>query len=306
MNIRKFTSSTVWLIFFLATISLTSSKGKGTTEPDQNNEIKGITFVSILGGTFQMGDEVGDLHDGCRPVHMVTVSSFEMGVCEVTNTQYALYLNEALKTGDVTSTSESVKGATGEYKGQEYLYLAGYFIYHPGNDCKIQYSNGTFGVKSGYENWPVVWVTWFGAKSFALYYGLDLPTEAEWEYACRGGKQYKYGTSDGTISTITVNYVETGIKHPVDAGSYPANPFGLCDMSGNVWEWCHDWYRSYSSGSVTNPSGVQTGTSRVIRGGSWYVSAYDCRSTDRNGYIPGNGNDLMGFRVVRRSSPKNY
>ena len=294
---RKVTRNTVWLIIFLATISLTCSKGKGTTGSDQNDEINGITFVSIPGGTFQMGDEVGDLSDGCRPVHKVTVSSFEMGVYEVTNAQYAAYLNEALKTVDVTAMSESVKGATGVYKGQEYLYLAGYYSPYPGNDCKIQYSNGTFSVKSGYENWPVAWVTWYGAKSFALYYRLDLPTEAEWEYSCRGGKKYKYGT----ISTSTVNYWDTGIKHPVDVGSYLSNPFGLYDMSGNVWEWCHDWYGSYSSGSMTNPSGAQTGATRVIRGGSWYNYDDDCRSANRATYSSDGGDDGVGFRVVRRS-----
>ncbi len=111
-------------------------------------------------------------------------------------------------------------------------------------------------MKSGYENWLVAWVAWYGSKSFADYYGLDLPTEAEWEYASRGGKQYMYGTADGTISTSTVNYWDTGIKHPVAVGSYPKNPFGLYDMSGYLWEWCSDWYGSYTSGSANNPTGV--------------------------------------------------
>ncbi|MDP2982027.1 MAG: SUMF1/EgtB/PvdO family nonheme iron enzyme [Candidatus Latescibacter sp.] len=264
----------------------------------------GISFVSIPGGTFQMGDEVGDLSN-CLPVHTVTVSSFQMSVYEITNAQYANYLNEAQASGDVTATSESVKGAKGAYNAQEYIYIAGtYESYIPGNRCWITYSGGTFSVVSGKENWPVVYVTWYGSKAFALYYGLDLPTEAEWEYACRGGKQYKYGTDDGTISSTKANY-DWGsgyIGHPVNVGSYPKNPFGLYDMSGNVWEWCHDRYGTYPSGSENNPSGVQVGSDRIVRGGGW--SYGNCRSSSRNGATD-NGNNT-GFRIVRRASPQNY
>ena len=113
---------------------------------------------------------------------------------------------------------------------------------------------GVFFAVSGKEIWPVVYVTWYGAKAFALYYGMDLPTEAEWECACRGGKQYPYGTDDGTINDSKANYNEN-IGHPVAVGSYPSNPYGLYDMSGNVGEWCHDSPGSYSSESVTNPCG---------------------------------------------------
>jgi len=264
------------------------------------HDIEGLTFVTIPGGTFQMGDSVGDLWSDCRPVHTVTVSTFEMSIYEVTNAQYAVYLTEALASGDITISSSTVTGKTGDWSGQQYINLSGYLSSYPDNDCKIVYSEGSFSVKPGYGNWPVAWVTWYGSKAFAEYYGLDLAREAEWEYACRGGNQYKYGTADGTISTSTVNNWDTGIKHPVDVGSYPANPYGLFDMSGNLWEWCSDWYGNYSSDSVSDPTGAQTGSTRVIRGGSWYYFAYYCRSAARSGYDPDGGSNYVGFRVVRR------
>jgi len=260
----------------------------------------GITFIYIPGGTFQMGDEVGNLHSGCRPVHTVTVSPFEMSVYEVTNARYTVYLNEALESGDISATRSDVKGARGDFNAQDYIYLAGNSTSKPDNDCKIIYSNGSFSVKTGYENWPVIWVTWYGAKSFALHYGFDLPSEAEWEYACRGGKQYKYGTDDGTFSTSKVNCWDNGIRHPVAVGSYPANPFGLYDMSGNVWEWCNDWYVSYPSGSMKDQINVQVNSFRVTRGGSWGDGDINCRSAFRLWSKPNYKYNYGGFRVVRR------
>ena len=286
-------------MFFLGSCS----KGKSPSGPGDGTIINGITFVSIPGGTFQMGDTEGGGSSDEKPVHTVTVSGFEMSVYEITNAQYAKYLNEALVSGDIIATSSILKGAKGVYSGQEYIYLSG--SYDKNNKCWITYNNGTFTVASGKENWPVVWVTWYGSKAFALYYGLDLPTESEWEYACRGGKQYTYGTDDGTISSAKANYNGI-IGHPVDVGSYPKNPFGLCDMSGNVWEWCHDWHGTYPSGSANNPSGAHSGSFRVLRGGGWFNSDSDCRSADRGIDSPDGWGSIVGFRVVRRISPRNY
>ena len=200
-----------------------------------------ITFVSIHGGTFEMGAD--DLHNDCDPIHRVILSGYEMSTTEITNLQYAAYLNKALASGYINEPSEGVvTGKTGWYSNQDFINLSESLSFLPNNECWIVYDNGTFSAESGYENWPVVWVTWYGAKAFALYYGYDLPTEAEWEYAAQGGKQYKYGTDDGTINASKVNYRETEIKHPIDVGIYPPNPFGLYDMTGNVWEWCNDWY----------------------------------------------------------------
>jgi len=267
-----------------------------------------ISFVSILGGTFQMGDEAGDLFNDCRPVHTVTVSDFDMGVYEITNAQYAKFLNEAMATGDITPSSTIVKGARGAYSDEKYINLAGTIFTCPDARCWITCDNLAFAVVTGHENWPVAWVTWYGAKAFSIYYGLDLPTEAEWEYACRAGRQHIYGTDDGAIGGAKANYAfGIGyIDHPVDVGSYPANPFTLRDMSGNVWEYCHDWYGEYPGGSVSNPSGPTSGGSRVVRGGSWGFGAYNCHSAARFSTVPGFSDGYGGFRVVRRVSPRQY
>jgi formylglycine-generating enzyme required for sulfatase activity len=266
-------------------------------------EYKGIVFVSIPDVAFQMGDETGDLMSACRPVHTVTISEFEIGVYEITNAHYAKFLNEAKATGDITLAGSTVKGAKGTYSGFEYMYLLG--SYNENNKCWITYSANQFSVASGKENWPVVFVTWYGAKAFALYYGLDLPTEAEWEYVARGGRQYKYGTNDGTISSANANY-GLNIGSPKEVGGYPPNPLGLYDLCGNVWEWCHDWFGPYQDGGVSNPSGPQTGSFRIARGGSWFIGGDYCRTADRNHDSPITGAGSMGFRVVHRANPLNY
>ena len=286
------------LILLAHFLTLSCAGGSnGQKGPSHDTPSVGITFVTIPGGTFQMGDEVGDLWDGCRPVHTVTISGFEMGIYEVTNTQYAAYLKSALASGDVEIKSGDVYGKTGEWSGEQYLDIG--YSYTPDNKCWIKYSSGTFTVTSGKENWPVVAVSWYGSKSFALYYGLDLPTEAEWEYAARAGQQFKYGTDDGTIDSSKLNY-DMNIGHPTAVGTYPANPFGLYDMSGNIWEWCNDWYGSYPSESVTNPTGALEGTVRIIRQGTWDNKAFKCRSAYRGRFEPQDSDYGLGFRVVRR------
>jgi len=273
------------------------------------HEIPDITFVSIPSGTFQMGDVEGGGYLGEVPVHTVTISSFEMSIYEVTNAQYAVYLNEALSEGDITVfDSNTVLGKGGEYDDRPYWCL--YNMTPSYNMNGITYSAGKFGVEPGKENWPAESVSWYGAKAFAQYYGLDLPTEAEWEYACRGGKQYKYGTDDGTISPNKANY-GLNIEHSVDVGSYPANPFGLYDMCGNAYEWCNDWYGSYSSSNITDPVGPSSGSYRVLRSGCWWLGGFAepaeseklCRSANRHHSGPFN---FYGFRVVRRPNGKQY
>lgn len=285
----------ILLAFFL---TLSCSGSNGQKDPSHKLSSMGITFVAIPGGTFQMGDEVGDLWDGCRPVHSVTLSGFEMGAHEVTNAQYAAYLNAALKTGDIEIKDGDVYGTTGDRAGEQYLNMD--YIYEvPYNDCWIMYDNGEFKVASGKENWPVIAVSWYGAKAFAGYYGFDLPTEAEWEYAARGGQQFMYGTDDGTIDKSKLNY-DMNVGHPTSVCSYPANPFGLFDMSGSVWEWCNDWYGDYPDGNVTNPTGAQSGDVKCIRQGTWDNKAFKCRAAYRGRFKPMDADYGLGFRVVKR------
>lgn len=155
------------------------------------------------------------------------------------------------------------------------------------------------------NNLPVEHVSWNDCQEFIKKLnsltGLNfrLPTEAEWEYAARGGnksKGYKYSGSND-IDSVAWYYGNSSSKTHAVATKSP-NELGLYDMSGNVWEWCSDWYGSYSSGSQTNPKGPSSGSYRVNRGGSWVSNAGYCRVSFRNGYYPGNRSSRLGLRLA--------
>ena len=155
------------------------------------------------------------------------------------------------------------------------------------------------------DNLPVEQVSWNDCQTFInrlnSYTGRNfrLPTEAEWEFAARGGNyscHYKYSGSNyiGDVAWYTDN--SGNRTHPV--GTKQANELGLYDMSGNVWEWCSDWYGSYSSYSQSNPTGATSGFGRVERGGNWCGLARYCCSSHRSYYAPGNSFDDLGLRLV--------
>ena len=123
-----------------------------------------------------------------------------------------------------------------------------------------------------------------------------LPTEAEWEYACRAGTTTAYSWGD-TIASSNANYSSSGLSQTSDAGNYAANPWGFFDMHGNVWEWTADRYGTYSSGAQTDPTGPASGSTRVIRGGSWYHAGTYLRSASRYNFTPSIRNYSIGFRV---------
>ena len=152
---------------------------------------------------------------------------------------------------------------------------------------------------------PVERVSWNDCQTFIRKLNamtgknFRLPTEAEWEFAARGGNSsrgYKYagGNSLGSV----VWYDDNSNDQTHNVGTKSPNELGLYDMSGNVWEWCSDWYGSYSSSSQTNPKGPSTGSYRVFRGGSWYNNARYCRVSNRSNNSPGYSDDNLGFRLA--------
>ncbi len=166
------------------------------------------------------------------------------------------------------------------------------------------------------DNLPVEQVSWNDCREFIRKLNRQeggnkyrLPTEAEWEYACRAGTTTPFFTG-GCISTDQANYngnypmpgCSKGMyrKKTIEVASFSPNAWGLYDMHGNVWEWCEDWYeKNYPSGNVTDPAGPSSGSDRVLRGGSWSSFARYLRSADRSGLDPGGRCSNFGFRVVR-------
>ena len=151
---------------------------------------------------------------------------------------------------------------------------------------------------------PVTDVSWEDCQEFIKKLnaktdgGYRLPTEAEWEYACRTGTStaYSFGAK---ITPKDANYDDSKIEKAVAVGSYQPNAFGLYDMHGNVWEWCEDWYADYPAGAVTDPKGAATGKVRVLRGGSFNVVESINRSSYRGYYSPTLRYLNNGFRLAR-------
>ena len=155
------------------------------------------------------------------------------------------------------------------------------------------------------DNLPVEGVSWDDCQEFIRKLNsltgqnFRLPTEAEWEFACRGGNNsngYKYSGSNNLGSVAWYDDNSGNKTHPV-ATKLP-NELGIYDMSGNVWEWCSDWYGDYSSDAQTNPKGPESGTWRVDRGGSWYYFAWSCRSSDRDYSVPAYRRSFLGLRLA--------
>lgn len=147
---------------------------------------------------------------------------------------------------------------------------------------------------------PVVNVSWDDCQEFCKNTGLQLPTEAQWEYACRAGSTGEYAGT-GNLDDMGWYCGNSGSEtHPV--GTKQPNAWGLYDLHGNVWEWCADWYGDYPSGAVTDPQGSSSGSSRVLRGGSWDNSAGGCTSSFRSSRSPSYANCFYGFRLVRTLS----
>ncbi len=164
------------------------------------------------------------------------------------------------------------------------------------------------------DDCPVEKVSWNDCQEFirklnGMVSGgnFRLPTEAEWEYACRAGTTTPFNTGrclNGDQANYDGSNPLSGCskgeyrKRTVKAGSFSPNAWGLFDMHGNVWEWCEDWYGNYPSGSVTDPKGASSGSNRVFRGGSWNLSARNCRSALRGRYDPGYRFYNYGFRLA--------
>ena len=241
-------------------------------------------LVAIPAGSFVMGSPTNEPARGTDETqHTVTISqSFCMGKFEVTQAEYLAVMgnNPSYYTGDLSRPVETVSW----------------------QDATNYCAQLTARERS--------------AGRLPAGYGYRLPTESEWEYACRAGTTtaFHYGAAlrsgmanfrgyyeyppCGTDTYYCYNPSGIYLDRTTSVGSYAPNGWGLYDMHGNVFEWCQDWYGPYPDGSVSDPQGAPTGSSRVIRSGGWYNSADYCRSALRSGDDPPTRYDIIGFRVV--------
>ena len=224
----------------------------------------------IPAGSFEMGDHLDGMVNA-SPVHRVDLDTFYMDVNVVTVGQFKRFAKES-----------------------------GY-NYNRWNDV-TKYSPT--------DEHPMIFVNWNDATAYCEWAGKRLPTEAEWEYASRGGltnKRCSWG-DDESLAREYANYQGTGVKDQwsettAPVGSFKPNGYGLLDMAGNVWEYCSDWYESayYDISPAINPQGPSSGSSRVLRGGSWNDPSSNLRVANRYGYYPSNTYYYLGFRCVSGS-----
>lgn len=239
-------------------------------------------MVRIPAGSFEMGANNDKLYE--RPAHTVQMHSFEIGAYEVTNEEFEAFVDD---TG--YKTEPETRNASITWRS--------YFV-------------------EGRDKFPVVLVSWHDANNFCKWISSKtgdtyrLPTEAEWEYAARGGQEQKEYPWGDEISAEYANYDAEGTRkvligialdHVRRVGSYKPNGFGLYDVVGNVWEWCSDWFgeRYYSISPDVSPKGPEVGIFKVMRGASWMDQADVCRITYRGYNSVNYSAPFLGFRVVR-------
>ncbi len=281
-------------------------------EQNELSKSPDIEMVYVQGGTFQMGSEIGNSDE--MPVHTVMVNGFYMGKYDVTVAQFKQFID---KTGYMTDADKL---------GGSYFWDKLKSKYELKSEVNWRCdAKGNIRPESEYGH-PVIHVSWNDANEFCNWMTektgnkYRLPTEAEWEYAAGNGwKHTKYswgndgpcGKKGGNIAdesakkefkhwTIFDGF-EDGYIYTAPVGSYSPNDFGLYDMTGNVWEWCNDWYSGdfYKKSSVNNPENTEPQSGRVLRGGSWSSLPFYCRVAGRSNGWPHDRTSFMGFRIIR-------
>ncbi len=231
-------------------------------------------MMVIPGGTYMRGSQNGARDE--MPRHQITLASFAIDAHPITNEQFVLFL-EAM-------------GGEKDANNNDIINL---------RDSRMKRSGGKLNIESGYAKHPVVGVSWYGAVAYAKWVGKRLPTEAEWEIAACGGKEDNIYPSGDTMERSNANFFNSDT---IAVKSFPLNGYCLSDMSGNVYEWCQDWY-SYQYYDVSvqepdSPKGPLQGVYRILRGGCWKSLKEDLRCSHRHRNNPGTMNRTHGFRCA--------
>jgi len=240
----------------------------------------GMRMVYVPSGEFIMGSEI---YFDERPIHAVNLSGFWIDQTEVTNAMFALFIT---KEGNREEDGVTWLDAKDE-------------------NARIHLADASWQAEQGYEDYPVVEVTWYGAKAYCSWANRRLPTEAEWEKAARGvsGNIFPWGNNDPNGELLNFNNENDSTTR---TGSYAAgvSPYGALDMAGNAWEWVADRYSRtyYASSPLVNPAGPDSGVFRVLRGGAWRYRDTYARSSHRNRGIPTISHDFIGFRCASSAS----
>ena len=236
-------------------------------------------WVEIAGRAFWMGAQKSgrnkdpEAYDDEAPVHPVTLKSFRVGRFPVTVQEFARFVK------------------AGGYAMEKFWKAGGFREFNQPDE---------WGSQKQFPNRPVVGVSWFEAAAHCAWAGGRLPTEAEWERVARGPNSARYPWGDGPpLDHSRANY-ELTVGHPSTVGLFPEgnNAEGVCDLLGNVWEWCGDWYGEYAEGPQSNPVGPAKGEIKIVRGGSWNYNAWNVRVSYRSGSGPSVRNGNFGFRCA--------
>lgn len=287
---------------YLFLLGLLASIVPASVSHGQSPEREGM--VRLAGGEFLMGTPRPSPDDQ-RPVHQVHVVPFWADTAHVTNNAFREFIGE---TNYRTTAEERGWSLLFDHKQGNWQKTAGVNWRHPtGPDSSL----------AGKENYPVVHVSWHDAIAYAKWAGKRLPTEAEYEFAARGGlsdSPFPWGRELIPNRRLQANYwqgkfplvnlLQDGYFEVAPAKSFPPNPYGLYDMAGNVASWCFDWYASdaYGRSVARSSQGPETGTERVLRGGSWASTAEPgagLRVGDRDHAPPDETSSRIGFRCVR-------
>jgi formylglycine-generating enzyme required for sulfatase activity len=256
----------------------------------QVSPIDGMEMVFVPAGPFMMGSRQGDrqAYASEKPVHEVVLDAYWIDRTEVTNSEYALCVQAGACEPPTAFGMEKLNS----------------------NQREWYYSNPE------YDNYPVVYVDWDAARIYCEWAGRRLPTEAEWEKAARGTDQrwFPWGNKNirgdflnmadrGTGYDYSYNLIEDGYDDTSPVGNYPkgASPYGAYDMAGNVWEWVSDWFGRdyYAQSPLENPTGPESGTMKVLRGGSFNNSNWGVRPTTRSYLGPLYAYGYVGFRCAQ-------
>lgn len=303
---------------FIALVLLMAAPVLVLAQQPQNSltvTVKGVSFkmIRVQGGTFTMGctsEQGGECSSNEKPAHKVTLSTYYIGETEVTQELWKAVMG--------SNPSEFAPKETNSARCSYDAFVADINKLNakkPGS-MRVptrQEWDAAMVTTSGSLKCPVENVSWNDCQTFIRKLNeltgkkFRLPTEAEWEFAARGGTKsagYKYsGSNDiNAVAWYTVNAYDKGKSSP-DYGTHVVktkkpNELGIYDMSGNVYEWCSDWDRYYNSSAQTNPAGPSSGSYRVLRGGHWGDDARYCRSSRRDSSGPDYRSNSLGLRLV--------